>query len=122
MIEFDIGSFVQFNGRLCSIIALVNGIAKLSNGQMVACEQFTPIEIGNPLDKQITLVCYNLRYPAGDIKTESIKYYQNCYLLQDKTINDVLKENPSIRYLHELQNWLLINTEDFRLVNKYGHI
>lgn len=122
MTDFKEGDFVQFNGRLCSITVMVNGIAKLSNGQKVACEQLTPIEIGNPLDKQITLVCDNLRYPAGEIKTEPIKYYQNCYLLQDKTIKDVLKENPSIKYLHEIQNWLLINTEDFRLVSKYEHI
>lgn len=114
--EFEIGNFVQFDGRLCSIIAMANGLAKLSDGHEVAYDQLCPIEIGYSLDKQITLVCDNIRYPAGDIKNEHIKYYQNCRLLQGKTIKDVLKENPSIRHLHELQEWLLKNTEGFRLL------
>lgn len=121
MIEFEIGSFVQFNGRLCSIIAMADGIAKLSNGEEVAYDQLYPVKTGDPLDRQITLVCDNMRYPAGDVKTEPIKYYQDCYLSQGKTIKDVLKENPSIIYLHELQNWLLKNSGDFHLINKYGN-
>lgn len=120
MKEFNIGNFVQFDGCLCSIIAMVDGIATLSNGYEVSNEQLCPVKIGDPLDKQITLMCDNLRYPAGDIKTEPIKYYQDCYLLQGKTIKDVLKENPSIIYLHELQNRLPKNTEGFHLVKKFG--
>ena len=120
MKEFNIGNFVQFDGCLCSIIAMVDGIATLSNGCEVSNEQLCPVEIGAPLDKQITLMCDNLRYPAGDIKTEPIKYYQDCYLLQGKTIKDVLKENPLIIYLHELQNWLPKNADGFYLVNKFG--
>ena len=131
MIEFETGSLVQFNGSISSIIAMANGIAKLSNGQEVAYDQLCPVEIGDPLDKQITLVFDNIRYPAGDVKTEKIKYYQDCFLLQGKTIKDVLKENPSINYLHEpwwvhpsrrgslpVQNWLLKNTEGLRLSYK----
>lgn len=118
MKEFGKGNFIQFDGRLCSITAMTNGIAKLSNGQEVANEQLCPIEIGDPLDKQITLVCDNIRYPSVDVKTGPIKYYQDCYLLQGKTIKDVLKEYPSIKYLHELQDWLLKNTEGFRLSHK----
>ena len=118
MTNFDFGSFVQIDGRICSITAITNEIAKLSNGQKVAYDQLCPVEIGDPLDKQITLVCDNIRYPAGDVKTEPIKYYQDYYLLQGKTIKEVLKENPSIKYLHELQDWLLKNTEGFRLSYK----
>ena len=36
MTDFDKGSFVQFDGHLCSIIAVTNGIAKLSNDHEVA--------------------------------------------------------------------------------------
>lgn len=118
MKDYIIGSFVQINGRLCSIIAMENGIAKLSNGQEVSYDQLCPVEIGDPLDKQITLVCDNIRYPAEDVKTEPIKYYQDCCLLQGKTIKEVLKESPSINFLHELQNWLLKNREGFRLSHK----
>ena len=118
MTIFKTGNFVRSDGRLCSIIAMENGIAKLSNGQEVACAQLHPIKIGDPLDKQITLVCDNIRYPLGDVKTGTNKYYQDCYLLQGKSIKDVLKENPSIIYLHELQNWLLKNTDGFRLLDR----
>lgn len=120
MTGFDIENFVQFDGYLCSIIAVTNGIAKLSNDHEVACDQLCPIKIGDPLDKQITLVCDNLRYPAGEVKTEPIKYYQDCCLLQGNTIKDVLRENPSIKYLHELQGWLLNNMEGFRLVSGFS--
>ena len=65
MKEFGKGSFIQFDGCLCSITSMTNGIAKLSNGQEVANDQLCPIKIGDPLDKQITLVCDNIRYPAG---------------------------------------------------------
>jgi hypothetical protein len=122
MTDIKEGYFVQFNGRLCSIIAMVNGIAKLSNGQEVAYDLLYPVKTGDPLDRQITLVCDNMRYPAGDVKTEPIKYYQDCYLSQGKTIKDVLNENPSIKHLHELQDWLLKNSEDFHLINKYGQL
>ena len=118
MTDFKEGYFVQFNGRLCTIIEMADGIAKLSNGQEVAYDQLYPVKTGDSLDRQITLVCDNIRYPAGDIKTEPIKYYQDCYLSQGKTVKNVLKENPSILYLHDLQNWLLNNTEGFRLVSR----
>ena len=120
MKEFGKGSFIQFDGCLCSITSMTNGIAKLSNGQEVANDQLCPIKIGDPLDKQITLVCDNIRYPIGDFKTEPIKYYQDCCLLQGKTIKDVLKESPSINYLHELQDWLLKNADGFHIANKFG--
>ena len=120
MIELEIGSFVQFNGRLCSIIAMADGITKLSNGQEVAYDQLYPVKTGDPLDRQITLVCDNMRYPAGDVKTEPIKYYQDCCLSQGKTIKDILNENPSIKHLHELQDWLPKNADGFYLVNKFG--
>ena len=122
MKDCNIGSFVQFDRRLCSIIAMTDDIAKLSNGQEIACDQLNPIEIGESLDKQITLVCDNIRYLPGEVKMESNKYYQDCFLLQGKTIKDVLKENPSIKYLHELQNWLMNNTEGFRLVCMIGFL
>ena len=122
MKEFNIGNFVQFDGCLCSIIAMADGIAKLSNGQEVAYDQLYPVKTGDPLDRQITLVCDNMRYPAGDVKTEPIKYYQDCCLSQGKTIKDILNENPSIKHLHELQDWLLKNSEDFHLINKYGQL
>lgn len=120
MTDFKEGYFVQFKGCICSIIAMANGIAKLRNGQEVTYDQLYPVKTGDPLDRQITLVCDNMRYPAGDVKTEPIKYYQDCCLSQGKTIKDVLKENPSIIYLHELQNWLLKNAEGFYLTNKFG--
>ena len=91
MIEFEIGSFVQFNGRLCSIIEMADGIAKLSNSQEVAYDHLYSVKTGDPLDRQITLVCDNIRYPAGDIKTEPIKYYQDCYLSQGKTCQKCFK-------------------------------
>ena len=120
MTDFDKGSFVQFDGHLCSIIAVTNGIAKLSNDHEVACDQLCPLERGNHLDKQITLLCDNIHYPAGDVKTEPIKYYHVCCLSQRKTIKDILKENLSIRYLHELQDWLLKNADGFHIANKFG--
>ena len=49
MTIFKTGNFVRIDGRLCSIIAMENGIAKLSNGQEVACAQLHPIKIGDPL-------------------------------------------------------------------------
>lgn len=58
MIEFDIGSFIQIDGRLCLITAMNNGIAKLSNVQEVTCNQLCSVEIGNSLDKQNTLLSY----------------------------------------------------------------
>ena len=118
--DFDIGSFVQFDAHLCSIIAVTNGIAKLSNDHEVACNQLCPVKIGAPLDKQITLVCDNIHYPAGDVKTEPIKYYQVCCLSQRKTIKNIFKENSSIKYLHELQDWLLTNADGFHVLNKFG--
>ena len=120
MTDFGKGSFIQFDGRFCSITAMTNGIEKLSNGQKVANDQLFPIKIGDPLEKKITLVCDNIRYPIGVVKTEPIKYYQDCCLLQGKTIKEVLKENPSINYLHELQDWLMKNADGFHIVNKFG--
>ena len=111
MTDFEIGYFVQFDGHLCSIIAVTNGIAKLSNDHEVACNQLCPIIKGDPLDKQITLVCDYTRFLPGDIEIESKKYYQDCYILQAKAIRDFLKQSPSIIHL-------LDNTEDFRLANK----
>lgn len=120
MTDYKIGSFVHFNGRLCSIIEMADGIAKLSNSQEVAYDHLYSVKTGDPLDRQITLVCdNNNRYPAGDVKIGPIKYYQDCYLSQGKIIKDVLKENPSIIYLYELQNWLLRTTESFRLISSF---
>ena len=60
-----------------------------------------------------------MRLPV-DVKTEPIKYYQVCCLSQRKTIKNIFKENSSIKYLHELQDWLLTNADGFHVLNKFG--
>ncbi len=118
MTDYKDGDFVQFKGYLCTITEMKDGIATLSNSYQVALNMLCPVEIGNPLDRTIMLVCDIIRYP--DCKTKPIKYYQDCYISQDKTIKDVLNDNPSIKYIHELQDWLHKNAEGFHLVYRYG--
>ena len=65
MTDFKEGYFVQFSGCISSIFALADGIAKLSNSQEVAYDHLYSVKTGDPLDRQITLVCDNIRYPAG---------------------------------------------------------
>ena len=116
------GDFAQFNGLLCTIAAIKDGVAILTNGQEVIIEEISPVLIGSSLDNRITLVCDILRYPpiSDKIPLDTFRYYQDCYISKDKTIRDVLKENPQIKFLHQLQEWLASNEEDFHLQSWIG--
>lgn len=116
------GDFAQFNGLLCTIAAIKDGDAVLGNGQEVKFEEISPVLIGSSLDNYITLVCDFLRYPpiSGEIPLDTFKYYQDCYISEDKTIRDVLEENPQIKFLHQLQEWLDSNEEGCRLQSWIG--
>lgn len=107
--------FVQFEGMVHTIVVIKDGIARLCNGQDVDYDLLAPIEIGGPFDKRFTLVNDLIRFPCGVVKNEPVKPYIDCYVSQEMTISDVLKENPSIRFIHELQDWLLTNTKGCRL-------
>lgn len=116
------GDFAQFNGLLCTIATIKDGVAVFANGQEVKVEEISPVLIGSSLDNRITLVCDILRYPpiSGKIPLDTFRYYQDCYISKDKTIRDVLKENPQIRFLHQLQEWLSSNEKEFHLQSWIG--
>lgn len=120
--EYKKGNFVQTNGLLCTIAAIKDGFAVLGNGQEVEMQDINPVLIGSSLDNRITLVCNILRHPhiLGEIPLDTFRYYQDCYISKDKTIRDVLKENPQIKFLHQLQEWLSSNEEDFHLQSWIG--
>jgi hypothetical protein len=50
MTDIKEGSFVHFNGCICSIIVMAKFIAKISNDHEVACDQLCHVVIGNFLD------------------------------------------------------------------------
>jgi formate hydrogenlyase subunit 4 len=62
MTDIKEGYFVQFSGRLCPIIEIADGLAKLCNGQKVASYLLCPVVADTFLDIKFTQVCDYLRF------------------------------------------------------------
>ena len=117
MVQYKNDNFVEYNKRLYTIKSIKDGIAIIGKDIVVNYKELKPIEIGSSLDSRITLVDDLLRYPSvsGPKPTSKFKYYQDCYISKEKTLRDIIQENPQIKYLHQLQEWLVVNTDGFYL-------
>ena len=117
MEEYKIENFVAYNKRVYTIKSIKDGSATIGDDVKVNCEELKPIKIGSSLDSRITLINDLLRYPpiSGPVPISKFNYYLDCYVSKEKTLRDVIQENPQIKYLHQLQEWLAVNTDGFHL-------
>ena len=118
MEEYKIGFFVVYNGVLFTIMDIKDNMAFLGGNVRVSLNKLEPVKIGSPLDSKITVVNDLLRYPSYTLN--EFRYYQDYYISKDKSLRDVIAENPQIKYLHQLQEWLASNTDKIRLNNSIG--
>lgn len=118
MEEYKIGLFVAYNGSLFTIKEIKDGMATLGGNIRVSVNKLEPVKIGSPLDSKITVVNDLLRYPS--FKKDDFRYYQDYYISKNKSLRDVIADNPQIKYLHQLQDWLALNTEELHLENSIG--